>query len=53
MTGVLILEQKYWIIGLYNLGIVNLLDIAHFECNMDVNNYVKQLLVLVHGGVYG
>ena len=51
VTGVLIIEQKQWIIGLYNTRIMDLLDIPHFGHDKDVKNYVKQLLELVHGGI--
>jgi hypothetical protein len=36
--------------GLVNTGILNLLEIPHFERGKDVNNYVKQLLAVLHGG---
>jgi hypothetical protein len=45
-----ILELKQWIAGLYNIGIMNLLEIHHFGRGKDVNSCVKQLPVLVHGG---
>jgi hypothetical protein len=50
-SGVPILEPKQWIVGLYNTGIMNLLEIPHFGRGKDVNNCVKQLLALVHGGI--
>jgi hypothetical protein len=50
-SGVPILEPKQWIAGLYNTGIMNLLEIPHFGWGKDVNNCVKQLLALVHGGI--
>jgi hypothetical protein len=50
-SGVPILEPKQWITGLYNTGIMNLLEIPHFGWGKDVNNCVKQLLALVHGGI--
>jgi hypothetical protein len=49
--GVPILEPKQWITRLYNKGIMNLLEIPHFRSGKDVNSCVKQLLVLVHGGI--
>jgi hypothetical protein len=30
---------------------MNLLEIPHFVRDKDVNNYVKKLLALVHGGI--
>jgi hypothetical protein len=50
-SGVPILEPKQWITGLYNTRIMNLLEIPHFGWGKDVNNCVKQLLALVHGGI--
>jgi hypothetical protein len=50
-SGVPILEPKQWIAGLYNTGIMNLLEIPSFWGGKDVNNCVKQLLALVHGGI--
>jgi hypothetical protein len=50
-SGVPILEPKQWIVGLYNTGIMNLLEIPHFGRGKYVNNCVKQLLALVHGGI--
>jgi hypothetical protein len=46
-----ILEPNQWITSLYNTGILNLLEIPHFGHGKDVNNCVKQLLALVHGGI--
>jgi hypothetical protein len=51
--GVPILEPKKWIIGLYNTGIINLLEIPHFSHGKDLNNCSKQLLALVHGELCG
>jgi hypothetical protein len=50
-SGVPILDPKQWITGLYNRGIMNLLEIPHFGWGKDANNYIKQLLGLVHGGI--
>jgi hypothetical protein len=50
-TGVPILEPKQWITGLYNTCIMNLLEIPHFGRGKDVNNCVKQLLAVMHGGI--
>jgi hypothetical protein len=35
---------------LVNTGILNLLEIPHFGRGNDFKNYVKQLLVVLHGG---
>jgi hypothetical protein len=37
-----IMEPTQWITGLYNSGIMNLLDIPHFGCGKNVGLYVKQ-----------
>jgi hypothetical protein len=50
-SGNPILEPTQWITGLYNSGIMNLLEIPHFGCGKDVGNCVKQLLERVHGGI--
>jgi hypothetical protein len=50
-SGVPILEPKKWIAGLYNICIMNLLEITHFRRGKDVNACVKKLLTLVHWGV--
>jgi hypothetical protein len=36
--------------GLVNKGILNFLDIPHFVRGKYVKNYIKQLLVVLHGG---
>jgi hypothetical protein len=46
-----ILEPVQWITGLYNSGIMNLLDIPHFGRGKNVGLCVKQLLARVHGGI--
>jgi hypothetical protein len=48
--GDLVLQPKQWIAGLVNIGILNLLEIPHFGRGKDVNNCVKQLLAVLHGG---
>jgi hypothetical protein len=48
--GDLVLQAKQWIIGLVNTWILHLLEIPHFDRGKDVNNCVKQLLVVLHGG---
>jgi hypothetical protein len=50
-SGVPLLEPVQWILGLYNTGIMNLLDIPHFGHGKHINGCVKQLLERVHGGV--
>jgi hypothetical protein len=37
--------------GLYNSGIMNLLDIPHFGCGKNVGLCVKQLVACIHGGI--
>jgi hypothetical protein len=46
-----ILELTQWITRIYNLGIMNLLDIPHFGHGKNVGLCVKQLLSRVHGGI--
>jgi len=50
-SGVPILELKQWIVGLYNIGIVNLLEIPNFGRGKDGNSCVKYLLTLLHLGI--
>jgi hypothetical protein len=45
-----ILQPKQWVTGLENTGILNLLEIPHFGWGKDVNNCIKQLLAVLHGG---
>ena len=45
-----ILQPKKWTKGLANTKILNLLEIPHFGRGKDVNNCIKQLLVVLHGG---
>jgi hypothetical protein len=49
--GKTILETVQWVIGLYNLGIMNFLDIPHFGRSKNMGFCVKQLLAKVHGGI--
>jgi hypothetical protein len=49
--GTPMLELAEWILGLYNTGIMNLLDIWHFERGKYINGCVKQFLARVHGGI--
>jgi hypothetical protein len=37
--------------GLYNYGIMNLMDIPHFGCGKKVGLCIKQLVTHVHGGI--
>lgn len=46
-----IMVPVQWIIGLYNSGIMNLLNIPHFRRGKNVGLCVKQLLVKVNGGI--
>jgi hypothetical protein len=48
--GDLVLHPKQWVEGLVNTGILNLLEIPHFRRGKDVNNYIKKLLEVLHGG---
>jgi hypothetical protein len=43
-----IMDPAQWITGLYNSGIMNLLDILHFERDKNVSLCVKQLVYRVH-----
>jgi hypothetical protein len=45
-----ILQPKPWAVGLANTGILNLLEIPHFGRGKEVNNCVKQLMAVLHGG---
>jgi hypothetical protein len=45
------LEIAQWILGLYNIGIMNSLDILHLGHGKHINGCVKQLLARVHGGI--
>jgi len=46
-----ILQPKQWAVGLANMGILNLVEILHFGRGKEVNNYVKKLMALLHGGL--
>jgi hypothetical protein len=46
-----VLEPVQWITGLYNSGIMNLLDIPHFGHGKNVGLCIKQLVARVHGGI--
>jgi hypothetical protein len=46
-----ILELAQWITILYNLSIMNLLEIPHFEHGNNVSNCAKQLLERVPRGI--
>jgi hypothetical protein len=46
-----ILDPTQWITWLYNLGIMNLLDIPHLEHGRNVGLFFKQLLAKVHVGI--
>jgi hypothetical protein len=45
-----VLQPKQWVAGLVNTWILHLLEIPHFGRGKDMNNCVKQLLVVLHGG---
>jgi hypothetical protein len=44
-----ILHPNQWVIGLENIGILNLMEIPHFGRGRYVNNCIKQLLAVLHG----
>jgi hypothetical protein len=46
-----VLELTQWITGLYNSGIMNLLDILHFGSGKNVGFCIKHLVALFHGGI--
>jgi hypothetical protein len=46
-----VLEPVQWITGMYNSGIMNLLDIPHFGCGKNVGLCIKKLVSRVHGGI--
>jgi hypothetical protein len=45
-----IFQPKQWAAELANTGVLNLLDIPHFGRGRDVNNNIKQLMTITHGG---
>jgi hypothetical protein len=50
LKGIPIMEPKKRIAKLYNYGIMNLLEIPHFNIGKDTNSCVKQIFACVHGG---
>jgi hypothetical protein len=42
--GMPLLEPTQWILGIYNIDIMNLLDFPHFGWGNNINAYVKKLL---------
>jgi hypothetical protein len=46
-----LIELTHWILGLYNTGIMNLLDAPHFGRGNPVNACIKKLLARVHEGI--
>jgi hypothetical protein len=44
------MQPKQWEIGLVNTRILKLVEIPHFGRGKEVNNYVKQLMAVLHGG---
>jgi hypothetical protein len=44
------LQPKQWETGLENKQILNCLEISHFRRGTYVNNCIKKLLVVLHGG---
>jgi hypothetical protein len=49
--GRTIMELTWWITGLYNSDIMNLMHISHFGCGKNVGLCMKQLLARVHGAI--
>jgi hypothetical protein len=49
-TGEILLEPQMWATRLEKSGILNLLEIPHFGCSLEINACVKLLLNCVHGG---
>jgi hypothetical protein len=48
--GIPMIDPTLWIVSLYNSGIMNLLEIPHFDRGRDVNACVKQILECINGG---
>jgi hypothetical protein len=46
-----IMEPAQWITGLYNSGIMNLMNIPHFGSGKNVHLCVKKLMNVVHKGI--
>jgi hypothetical protein len=44
------MQPKQWEAGLENTGILNLVEIPHFGRGKEVNNCIKQLMAVLHGG---
>ena len=49
-TKVEALALQDWIASLQSSGLLNLLQIPHFECNIEINVVMKVLLSCMHGG---
>jgi hypothetical protein len=45
-----VLETQVWETRLEKLGILNLMEIPHFRCSLEINACVKLLLNCIHGG---
>jgi len=52
LSGAPLLEPVQWILDLYNIWIMDLLDIPYFGCGKHINGCLKQLLARVHGGIF-
>jgi hypothetical protein len=50
-SGMPLIEPTQWILGLYNTGIMNLLDAPHFGRGNPVNSCIKKLLARIHGRI--
>jgi hypothetical protein len=44
------MQPKKWATGLENTGILNLVEIPHFGRGKEVNNCIKKLMEVLHGG---
>ena len=45
-----VLKEKDWAEGLAHIGLTNMLFMPHFVYSIQINTYMKQLLVYFHGG---
>jgi hypothetical protein len=44
------MQPKQWAAGLENTRILNLVEIPHFRRGKEVNNCIKKLMEVLHGG---
>ena len=50
LSGAQVLKPMEWAEGFYHVGLINLLFMPHFSHSLQVNTYVKKLLVCFHRG---